>query len=523
MSDLPEGWIEVDFKDVAEVNPRKSVHLNSDDAVTFVPMAAVSEQIGAITDGVVRTLKEVNKGFTQFAEEDVIFAKITPSMENGKSAVAVGLKNGIGFGSTEFHVLRSNGAVMPKYLWYFIRQKRFREDAQKVMSGAVGQQRVPADYLKNCKLPLPPLSEQKKIIDRIDGLIARTNQARNDLDVLPGLVDSYKKRLLSLAYTGHLLKGSVGAFQSSPQKMANLSTFVESLRYGTAQKSVVEKVGVPVLRIPNVVSGKIDLHDLKYSDLSEKELDTLKLTAGDILVVRSNGSTSLVGRPAVVSNEALGMAYAGYLIRLRPLLSKVVPEFLALMLQAPEVRGVIEAGARSTSGVHNINAKELGSLAIPLFSLEDQVEIVSRVESTLAWLERVLSEHNAMMELLPKLDAAILSKAFRGDLVSQERGDESALALLARIRAEREIAPKRQTQMRTKDKTLIKDPKDRLLLDSHDWPDEGLPFAEVAKRVPLPYDEMRDAIFKLLAEDRPQLRQVFNNEAACMHLQRVKV
>ncbi|WP_122869036.1 restriction endonuclease subunit S [Pseudomonas viridiflava] len=523
MSDLPEGWIEVDFKDVAEINPRKSVQLNSDDAVTFVPMAAVSERIGAITDGVVRTLKEVNKGFTQFAEEDVIFAKITPSMENGKSAVAIGLKNGIGFGSTEFHVLRSNGAVIPKYLWYFVRQKRFREDAKNVMSGAVGQQRVPADYLRSCKLPLPPLQQQKKIVDRIDYLIARTNQARNELDHIPGLIDSYKKRLLSLAYTGSLLKKTADAFQCRPHKMAYLSTVVESLRYGTAQKSVVEKIGVPVLRIPNVVSGKIDLHDLKYSEFSEKELDNFKLCAGDILVVRSNGSASLVGRPAVVSNEALGMAYAGYLIRLRPLISKVVPEFLALMLQAPEVRGVIEAGARSTSGVHNINAKELGLLEIPLFSLEDQVEIVSRVERTLAWLERVISEHNSTMALVPKLDAAILSKAFRGDLVNQERGDESAPALLARIRSEREIAPKRQTQMRAKDKTLIKDPKERLLLDSHDWPEDGLPFEEVAKRVPIQYDEMRDTIFKLLAEDRPQLRQVFNKDTACMHLQRVKL
>src|SRR5579872_4382978 len=105
MSELPSGWLLVNFEDVVEVNPRKAVNLMPDELVTFVPMAAVDEVTGAITRPAVRPLREVDQGFTQFAEGDVIFAKITPSMENGKSAVAVGLVNKIGFGSTEFHVL----------------------------------------------------------------------------------------------------------------------------------------------------------------------------------------------------------------------------------------------------------------------------------------------------------------------------------------------------------------------------------------------------------------------------------
>ncbi|ALI01658.1 type I restriction endonuclease subunit S [Pseudomonas sp. FW306-02-F02-AA] len=522
MSDLPDGWIEVTFDDVVDVNPRKSVGLSLDDTVTFVPMAAVCELTGAIVHDVVRPLREVNKGFTQFAEDDVIFAKITPSMENGKSAVAVGLENGIGFGSTEFHVFRSHGGVLPRYLWYFIRQKAFREDAQKVMSGAVGQQRVPAGYLKAYVLPLPPLAEQKRIVEKVDGLIARTTRTRNELDHIPSLVEKYKARLLSLAFSGNLLTDSSGALKRKAPKNSFLKDLVESLRYGTAQKSFERPLGVPVLRIPNVVSGKIELDNLKYSELDDKEFSALKLNVGDILVVRSNGSTNLVGRPAVVSEDAIGMAYAGYLIRLRPLPDKVVPEFLALMLQTPEIREIIESGARSTSGVHNINAKELGALEIPLFSLEEQKEIVCSIETAFAWLDRVLSDYDATFKLLPRLDAAILSKAFRGGLVAQASKDEPARTLLSRIRAEREIAPKRQMQMRKTANPMIKDPKERLLLDSENWPDKGLPFEEVAKRNPIPHDEMRDAIFTLLAEETPRLRQVFDNDTECMHLQRVK-
>lgn len=520
MRDLPPGWAEVTFQDVVEVNPRKSVDLNAEDAVTFVPMAAVSELSGTIVHSSVKPLLEVNKGFTQFAEGDVIFAKITPSMENGKSAVAVGLENGIGFGSTEFHVFRSYGAVLPEYLWNFIRQKSFREDAQKVMSGAVGQQRVPASYLKSCSLPLPPLEEQKRIVLKLEHLLNRTSGARIDLDLIPALIERYKARLLSLAFSGDLLVASSRTSKLKGVEISKLKDLVESLRYGTSRKSYEKAIGVPVLRIPNVVSGKIDLCDLKYSVLDDNELSALKLQAGDVLVVRSNGSPSLVGRPAVVSEESVGMAYAGYLIRLRPDIKKVVPKFLALMLQAPQIRDIIESGARSTSGVHNVNATELGALEIPLFTLEEQENIVCKIETAFAWLGRISSEQDAAAKLLPKLNSAILSKAFRGELMGQIRSDEPVLTTISRIRAEREIAPKRQMPMRPK-APITSNPKDRILQDSESWPTKGLPFEEIRKRNPMKHDEIRDAIFALLSGDNPRLRQFFDADAKCMFLRRV--
>jgi len=180
MINLPKGWVSVSIEDVAEVNPKKSVNLSLDDIVTFVPMAAVDEVSGTIKEPLERPLRDVNRGFTQFVENDVLFAKITPSMENGKSAVAKNLANNIGFGSTEFHVFRSNGAVLPELLWHFIRQKKFRNDARKVMSGAVGQQRVPAEYLKKHIFNLPPLSEQTRIVAKIENLLLHTKNAYDE-------------------------------------------------------------------------------------------------------------------------------------------------------------------------------------------------------------------------------------------------------------------------------------------------------------------------------------------------------
>jgi type I restriction enzyme S subunit len=292
---------------------------------------------------------------------------------------------------------------------------------------------------------IPPLPEQRRIVAKVDGLTARTARARKELDSIPTLITRYKQRLLALAFSGELTSGwraEQGHGEPVPTTIDDLS---EGLRYGTAQKSYAEPNGVAVLRIPNVASGRISLDDLKYSVLETKEFSKLRLDEGDILVVRSNGSVDLVGRPALVTGDAIGLAYAGYLIRIRPKHDIVFPRFLTLMLEAPAIRSIIESGARSTSGVNNVNATELGALTIPLFNMQEQAEIVRRIESAFGWLDRVAADHAAAARLLPKLDAAILAKAFQGKLVPQDPNDEPAAQLLERIKAEREAAPKEKS------------------------------------------------------------------------------
>lgn len=287
-------------------------------------------------------------------------------------------------------------------------------------------------------LMLPPIPEQLRIVTKVDGLTARTARARKELNRIPTLIARYKQRLLALAFSGALTAGwraDHGLREPLPTTVDELS---EGLRYGTAQKSYAEPNGVAVLRIPNVASGRISLEDLKYSELEPKEFAKLRLNEGDILVVRSNGSVDLVGRPALVTGDAVGLAYAGYLIRIRPKQGVVMPKFLTLMLEAPAIRSIIEAGARSTSGVNNVNATELGALTVPLFDIDEQAEIVRRIESAFGWLNRIAADHAAADRLLPKLDAAILGKTFQGKLVPQDPRDEPAAKLLERVKAARE-------------------------------------------------------------------------------------
>ena len=147
------------------VNPRRREARGSGDLpVSFVPMAAVDERWGEITRLEDRPLKEVARGYSSFQTGDVLFAKITPCMENGKVAVARDLTNGIGRGSTEFYVLRPGDVLLGDYLFFYLRQPSFREQAKRHFTGTAGQQRVPKSFMENALIPLPSLKQQRRIV-----------------------------------------------------------------------------------------------------------------------------------------------------------------------------------------------------------------------------------------------------------------------------------------------------------------------------------------------------------------------
>ncbi len=153
VSQLPKNWSLALLRAVAEINPTLDKSAFDDELpVSFVPMPAVEAETGKIDVSQTRRLGEVKKGYTPFQTNDVLFAKITPCMENGKMAVAPDLCNKLGFGSTEFHVLRAYRGIEPKFIYYFVSSKSFRFNAEHNMTGAVGQRRVPTPYLEtaNC-------------------------------------------------------------------------------------------------------------------------------------------------------------------------------------------------------------------------------------------------------------------------------------------------------------------------------------------------------------------------------------
>jgi len=204
---LPAGWSTAEIREVALVRPGRAsaFEMSPDLSVTFVPMSAVDENRGAITDAQERPYASVRKGFTAFREGDVIVAKITPCMENGKAAVARNLVNGTGFGSTEFHVLRPTGVIVAEFLCHFVRQQAFRNEAADHMTGSVGQKRVPADFISEHGIPVPPLPEQHRIVAEIEKQFTRLDAGVAALERVRANLKRYRAAVLTAAVEGRLV------------------------------------------------------------------------------------------------------------------------------------------------------------------------------------------------------------------------------------------------------------------------------------------------------------------------------
>jgi len=431
MSVLPDGWEEPSLVDICEFNPKHDQTIDRAMGVSFVPMPAVNEFTGTIEVTETRSLSSIWKSYTHFADGDVIFAKITPCMENGKAAVASGLANGLACGSTEFHVLRPRGEIIPSYIWRFIRQETFRKDAESKMSGAVGQRRVPKPYLEQHLIPLPPLPEQQRIVKKLDTLSARSKQARSHLTAIKSLVERYKLAVLDAAF-----------FKNMSAEVPTVS-FVDALastQNGLSKRGGGDGKPYKVLRLADLTGNRFDGQNPRSITLDENEAQKYRLSRGDLVIIRVNGSDRIVGR-LIIWGDDTDWAYCDHFIRAR-VFPHVHSEYLHHFFETDRVRARIEATFVSSAGQKTVSKKILAQIMVPLPPLMEQREIVRRIETAFAKIDRLAAEAEKALKLTDRLDQRILAKAFAGELVPQDPNDEPASALLARIRAERACAPK---------------------------------------------------------------------------------
>jgi len=205
-SEEAKKWVRKRLGEVCQINPSrpKNFHRSLDSLTSFVPMVAVDEKTGTISKPEVVPYSKVAKGYTYFEENDVLFAKITPCMQNGKHVIARSLIDEIGFGTTEFHVLRPSNEVLSEWVWYFIRQPYFLEEAAVYFTGAVGQQRVPDSFLSKYIIPLPLIEVQQRIayelnekMIQVENLQSSTRNQESALNALP-------QAILKKAFRGEL-------------------------------------------------------------------------------------------------------------------------------------------------------------------------------------------------------------------------------------------------------------------------------------------------------------------------------
>ena len=296
-------------------------------------------------------------------------------------------------------------------------------DKSAVITGTA-QPQITIQLLKDLKIPLPPLAEQERIAAKLDNLFAQHEKIKKALDRIPQLLKAFRQQVLTKAV-------------ERKEGTRKLKEFLNDIKYGTSKKSEYGLNGTPILRIPNIENGRINDKDLKYTLLDEKEYNTLRLKENDILIIRSNGSVSLVGQSAIVTNKHENYSYAGYLIRIR-LNEKYNSDYLNYIFKSDFIRNQMIDTSRSTSGVNNINSKEIQELDIPDVEISEQREIVRRVESLFAKADVIEARYHKLKQKVDKLPQAILHKAFKGELVPQLPTDGDAKDLLKEIMALKE-------------------------------------------------------------------------------------
>ncbi len=368
-----------------------------------------------------RTLRQVRNSYTPFQEGDVLFAKITPCMENGKGCHAQHLVNQIGFGTTEFHVLRARRIADARFIYHLTRLVGLRRRAEAMMTGSAGQQRVPADFFTQFLVPLLPIPEQRQIaaiLDSIDAvitqteaLIAKLKQMKVGLmhDLLTRGLDAHGQLRDPAAHPEQFKDTLVGQI---PQdwEVYTLSTVVPRAEYGISV-SLEDQEGIPVLRMNNLKDGEVGLADLKWS--ASPEAARLLLRPLDVLFNRTN-SMEHVGRTAIWRGQMAEASFASYLVRLVPDRSRLIPEYLNIWLNLEATQRLIRRYA--TPGVHQVNINPTNlrkvSLALPKSTVEQQT-IVDKIDSHNARIRAEESYRDKLQQLKQGLMADLLTGRVR--------------------------------------------------------------------------------------------------------------
>lgn len=480
---LPGGWILAPLPLVATINPRGfDSPPRDDEEVSFIPMPAIEEGSGHLDLSERRPWSSVNRGYTRFQDGDVIFAKITPCMENGKIAVAHGLVGGRAAGTTELHVFRPRGGISPDYIRYFLIQDNIRKLARARMTGTAGQRRVPTQVLEELEIPLAPLHEQPRIVEAIEANFARLDAGVAALGRCKSGLSRYRELLLYTACHGKLVpteaevaRSEGREFESADKLVTRLQEdrmsirnslgakhdIVDSERLGMPREPLPEgwgwfpwvklagrvtvgyvgpisdehqNEGVPLIRSQNIRAGHFDPEGMSH--VSRAFHDSNQKSAargGDLCVVRSGN----VGTTCALPEELGEVNCSDLVIIQRPV--AVLPRYGAYVMNSI-ARTRIVAG-KVGIGLSHYNTKSVASLPVPVPPLSEQQRIVFEVERKLSIADEVAAEVDAKLLHATLVRQSALRCAFMGVLTPQDPSDEPASVLLERIKRERDKQP----------------------------------------------------------------------------------
>lgn len=393
----------VPLLEVIELNPRKFSNPPTDDEpVSFVPMKAVEEESGHLDPSEVRPWSEVRKGYTPFEEGDVIFAKITPCMENGKYALAQGLVGGRAAGSTEFHVLRPKPSLDSKYLLYYLLRIELRQSARQSMRGAAGQLRVPPIFFEGLSIPLPSLDEQRRIVAEIEERLSRLEAGVAALKRVQANLKRYRASVISEPFAE--IENKVHTIWQTGREVFG---FVTSGSRGWAK--YYSDSGALFLRVGNIRREdiKLELGDIQRvaPPLGAEGLRT-RVEPGDILIT----ITADVGRVGL-AGSTIGEAFVNQHVALARPRSRFNPRYLAWYLASSVGNQQLRLNERGATRT-GLGLNDILAARIPYINNIEQDRIVAEIERRLSVVEELETQVCTDLARAERLRQAILHQAF---------------------------------------------------------------------------------------------------------------
>lgn len=428
---VPTNWCWVQLGNLYQINPKNLAEDFVDAA--FIPMEKIAPGFVNKYSFDVQPWCKAKKGHTQFADGDVAFAKISPCFENRKSMLLNNLPNGIGGGTTELVILRQS-SMNPQYTFWFISQERFIRGGVATYSGTVGQQRISMDYVRTYPIPVPPLSEQQRIVDRIESLFSKLDEAKQKAQDALDSFETRKAAILHKAFTGELTaqwrkEHDVGMESWENSTVGQVCHDVKvGIVIKPSQYYTDEEKGTPAFRSANVRENRIDDFDWVYLNCAGMENNSRSVVhTGDVLVVRSGNP----GTACVVSEKFDGYNAIDILIAV-PDRSKITSEFLCSYTNSPFGKNLIFKNKRGMALAH-FNVKGYSGLPIRIPKLNEQIEIVRILDDLLAKEQQAKEAAEGVLEQIDLMKKAILARAFRGELGTNDPREESAVELLKQV------------------------------------------------------------------------------------------
>lgn len=424
---LPRGWAEATIGEVADTKLGKMLDAAKNKG-EFVPY-----------------LRNINVRWGSFDLADLLEMKVTPTEfdelavrdgdlfvceggEPGRAAVWRGGEQRIVF-QKALHRVRPLAGVEPEYIARFIGHAAGINAFADLLTGTTIKH-LPQIALQRLPLNVPPAAEQRRIVGKLDTLTTRLARARAELDRVPVLAKKLREVVLASLW-------------SEPAELGLENLLAIPIRNGLSVAGSEQPPGVAALRLSALRGDMVTLSDVRYLPITTERAASYALRNGDMLVSRGNGTLALVGKAAIVAadDEKLPI-FPDTAFRVRIDAEIACSRWLLRVWNSKGVRDQIEKVARTTAGIWKIAQRDLLAIKLPSTRVERQRALAKAIDAAFARADRLEAEAARARALLDRLEAAILARAFRGELVPQDPDDEPASVLLQRIRAERAAAPK---------------------------------------------------------------------------------